>query len=451
MYWSSEIVKLADKSRPHDQRRTTKFKTEVVTADAANPNVTSRQTTESQCHNLEQGWNASEVFEVLQEHSDAADEHGWTQGTKLFQTFKTLVRTDTVARNEWQIATDSVNSRSVANFVVAKQTFLRALLPDLKYAAQLEYMRSLTKPGPMSVNDFRRDFKYLNDITAKFPDANGATGLDNDEFKRVFFQAMPKAWRVAFEGAGFREHSATLQEIADYMKMMEQLHPFETRPARTSTSGNGSSTNASSTGAHQLSRRNRNNISRGNQNNSNGRSRNQSSGRSNSGNRANSNGNRTPPIRPEDTCPLPGHGNHKWYDCTRNARGRHGDNTERPATTSNGNGSGNGNGGGQRGRPNRGESNTVEAAAEAHYIQDLSNVEDDYLDQVDDLDAELYCIECNSDADEDSDDDSVPALIKRDYIDSDDESEDSGDEESYDSVPELMHRSNVDVDDDDEP
>jgi len=50
-----------------------------------------------------------------------------------------------------------------------------------------------------------------------------------------------------------------------------------------------------------------------------------------SNNRGNSNNNSNRRIRPEDPCPLPGHGSHIWYDCHANGQGKHGDNSRRPA------------------------------------------------------------------------------------------------------------------------
>ena len=129
---------------------------------------------------------------------------------------------------------------------------------------------TLTKPGTLSVNDFRRDF-----IATLFPDANGGTGLSDEEIKHAFFGAMPKSWHTSFEGAGYHEHTSTVENIADYMKIMEQQHPFEARLARTTTSNAGtvnSSTNA--------------NANRGN------------------GGNNNNNGNHVPSIGPDDTCPL---------------------------------------------------------------------------------------------------------------------------------------------------
>ena len=323
------------------------------------------------------------------------------------------------------------------------------MVPDLRYASQLEYMRTLTKPGTLSVNDFRRDFIALNDMAALFPDANGGTGLPDEEIKRAFFGAMPKSWRTSFEAAGYREHTSTLENIADYMKIMEQQHPFEARPARTTTSnaGNNSATNASGNGAHQLSRRNRNNNSRGNRNNGNGRARNQNNSQANSGNASNNTGNRAPSIRPNDTCPLPNHQNHVWYECRLNSRGRHGDDSDRP---SNSNSNANGTGNNQGRRFNRGQSNTIEAA-EAHYIHNTSNsVHFSSSEDEDVEETEAYCIECFSDTDDSSDDESVHPLVHREEADSDDESEgsddedtsieDSDDNESEDSMPALVPR-----------
>ena len=99
---------------------------------------------------------------------------------------------------------------------------------------------------------------------------------------------------------------------------------------------------------------------------------------------------------------MSGHQGHTWYNCYRNPHGRHGTNTERPANLPNSNDNGNGN----HNRTYNVESNSIDAA-EAHY-HDLSNIEDDYLDQVDDLAAELYFFELTKDSNQVS----IPSLMK---------------------------------------
>ena len=398
MVFYSEIILLSSKPRPHEQRRTLRLK-RLTTVTEANGTTTHQDSTELNPYVLAEDYKPMEVFQAVDEITYAAELLGLTSGPKLFNTFQALVQGSSVARYEWQVQTDAVGQRSVPNFTVALQAFLRAMLPDLKYASQLDYMRNLTKPGPLSVNDFRRDLKILNNLVAKFPDANGGTGLSDDEFKRVFFHAMPKFWRTSFEDAGYREHTSTIEHIADYMKLMEQHHPYEARPARNTTNITANSTNASSTGAHQNSRQNNNN-SRGNQNSSN----NESTPPTNSNQANNRNGstNNNNRPRPEDICPLSGHQGHTWYNCYRNPHGRHGTNTERPTNLTNSNGTGTDN----HNRSYNAESNTINAA-ESHY-HDLSNIEDDYLDQVDDLDTELYFFELLKDSNKDS----IPSLMK---------------------------------------
>jgi hypothetical protein len=58
-------------------------------------------------------------------------------------------------------------------------------------------------------------------IASKFPDGNGATGLDADEFKRCFVKAMPSKWIDSFHQAGKDEDETDLDEIYKHMNMIK--------------------------------------------------------------------------------------------------------------------------------------------------------------------------------------------------------------------------------------
>ena len=88
------------------------------------------------------------------------------------------------------------------------------MLRKLRYPDQLDYIRSLKKPGPMSVDNFNKAIIRLNRYAVEFPDAPaGAVGIDNDEKKRLFFHAMPKAWQDKFEESKGRYYSRTFGNL----------------------------------------------------------------------------------------------------------------------------------------------------------------------------------------------------------------------------------------------
>jgi hypothetical protein len=334
-----------------------------------------------------------EVLKFLHDYGKLASDMAWNAGPKNFTVFRSCLYQAPDLEEEWETFETQANTQTMATFAATKTLFKDKVLEDLHYHSQLEYMRNLKKPGPLSVSDFMRDLRALNRLAPQFPDANGATGLDDEEFKRVFFKAMPKAWQDKFHACGKEHFNLPLNEIVDCMKIQEKSDPYD--PKKTANSNATNNTNGSNNASRNTgSRRGRSNSNRGNQqrnsnnNNNNNNGGNSNSNRSNqrgtnSNQNNNSNRNRTR-IQPDDPCPLPGHESHIWYDCQQNRHGRHGDDTRRPSNQSNGNGGNGGNSGHNH------ENNSNEADFEAHFMDasddspiGFDDPLDDYMNHID--------------------------------------------------------------------
>jgi len=419
---SKEIIQISETARSHEHRHKVAFK--KTTVDPNDPN--NREVIYLDIHSFDDDVTPIEILLILREFDDAASMLGWTNGPKLFNNFQLLVTGSTLASDEWTKAAAQANTMTVATFTVARQSFLSELMKPIKYTSQIDYLRKLKKPRDMELIEFKRNFETSNKLLAKYPDANGATGLDADEFKRTFYNALPYSWRDKFRITGKREENVTFDEILEHMLAIESVEPSSESGTnvskKTRGSNNGSGNNGNSGNTHQTNSNNSNNNSSGN--NRRGRR----GGRGNGNNNSNSNGNggnngrsTNNRIRPGDTCPLPGHSSHIWYQCHSNAHGRHGDNSRCPE--------------GQAG-----ESNVNEQDGEQHFVDDIdgsvgsdSGGQFDYLYEEDEMECYL-CQECVEDDDEESDDDEPPPLVPRAYIQvSDSEDEDSDDED--DSPP----------------
>ena len=112
----------------------------------------------------------------------------------------------------------------------------------------------------MDLLEFKREFQLANAIASKFSDANGATGLDDDEFKRCFFKAMPLKWTDSFHAAGKDEDELSFDDIYKHMNNIEKLEDkFSKKSGAGSTrlSSNNGSSNGSKRQQGNSGRRNR--------------------------------------------------------------------------------------------------------------------------------------------------------------------------------------------------
>lgn len=421
---SKAIIAIDDKCRPHSESVYSKFKKETTVEGG------SREYVSFTIYLLQEDFTPNEFLRFLVDADKLAKTMGWTSGPKNFDNFRQLLISNEELSVEWSRLEDETPNKTMATFAAAKASFAQSFLKKLKYEDQLEYMRNLKKPGPMSVHDFLRNLKALNRRAAMFPDANGGVGLSQTDLRRILFKAVPTAWQTALENSGKRYTEMSIDEVAEFMSVQEDHDPFVAKkPAGSSNSS--PTTNGSSNGSRNThNSRARGNSNRGNNNNNNSRNHNSrgnrhsGSGNGNSNGSNNSRGNNR--IQPSDQCPLPGHGNHIWYDCQYNRHGRHGDNTRRPE--------GQGNSGG-----NRGEANATEASFEAHFIDAIDEGPisfddplDDYTTHADDGECFFCGIEGTPDEVEDdstveSDPDDLPALIPR-NTDWDDDSSIESDE-----------------------
>jgi len=259
-------------------------------------------------YKLPEDYNALECFSFFKGVDNARTYLGWTTGPKLFTNFRMLLSDCPIAEDTFESEAAQSATETVATFNVAYAGFKSAMLTELRHDDQLEYMRTLQKPSSLTVREFLQRLKTLNSLSKRFPDApQGQSGLNDSDLKRCFHNAMPATWQKTYSTAGFRYVSQTLDHVYQYMVTQEQSKPLPPPAPLPPTSP-------------AVNRRNRS----GNADASN------TSGDTTERNTPVRNGRNNRRIQPEDTCPLPGHGNHRWYDCRLNAQGRHHDNTHRP-------------------------------------------------------------------------------------------------------------------------
>jgi len=232
-----EIIPISSKARPISERRKISFKRDVTEANGV------REVTELSMYVLNEDATPIEIFQMIREFDEATVSLKWTSGPKLFDNFKILVSGSIIASTEWQLQVDQITTKTTATFASARNEFLKEMLKPLNYAKQLDYLRSLKKPFNMDLLEYKREFMLANVLASKFPDANGASGLDADEFKRCFFKAMPNKWVDAFIQAGKDEDESSFNDIYKHMNKMEIL---DERQATKSNGGRGNGNNGSS-------------------------------------------------------------------------------------------------------------------------------------------------------------------------------------------------------------
>lgn len=118
MVLTSEIIQISARVCAHNQRTFSKFKTETQAANSA------RESFESSIAGFEKYYSPSDFITVWQHFDDAAIDHSWTSGPKLFQAWSS-----TTAREEWRSQVADVQQRPVATFTAARNLFARMNIP----------------------------------------------------------------------------------------------------------------------------------------------------------------------------------------------------------------------------------------------------------------------------------------------------------------------------------
>jgi len=151
-----------------------------------------------------------------------------TQGDELFTNFRTLCVPCRKAKKAWKDQCDGlVGQRTPEQFEDAYEAFKIVMLRKLKYLDQIEYMRDLREPGPMSVEDFKKKLASLNELAQDFPDAPlGSEGLSDNEMVRIFHNAMPAEWQKSYKKAGNKYTDEDVEDVCDYVEQMEEDDPF---------------------------------------------------------------------------------------------------------------------------------------------------------------------------------------------------------------------------------
>jgi len=237
---SKRIITTSSKPREHARTRYATFKHQTDHDGV-------RRVRTQDIPRLENDYTPAELFNIFEEFDELRTAHHMDDGATLFCSFQTIISSCRKAAKLWRAETDSVRSRSVANFDLAYNAFKANILSRLNYYDQLEYLRTLRKPGPMSVEDFERELQTLNDYAIQFPDApDDAEGLTNDEMKRLFYHAMPTSWQRAYTYAGYRYNTSTFDQLLKFMEIQEELHPYQPRGLDTDESSHASGNDESS-------------------------------------------------------------------------------------------------------------------------------------------------------------------------------------------------------------
>ena len=261
---SKKIIWISSKPREHKKTRYATFKREVTDANGV------RTTSYATVPLIEEDHTPVELFNIVREFENVQVTQHMDDGEKLFDDFRSIVTSCRKATTIWTDLCDGLQDLSIDNFNLTFEAFKMEITRKLNYQDQLEYIRTLRKPGPMSVDDFSREMTILNDLAKQFPDAPiNPPGIGEDEMVRLFFHAMPEAWQEAYVSAGYRYYSSTFNEVYDYMEAMEETDPFEPdkkTSGNKSNGNNGSGSNGNSSNNNN-NNNNRNNRRRNNRNN----------------------------------------------------------------------------------------------------------------------------------------------------------------------------------------
>ena len=269
-----------------------------------------------------------QVLKFCAQFQEARNNLSWTTGIRLFTIFPKHLRG--VHLSVWEIEVANVN-RTIQNFDARVQRWKRLILTGYHYENQLGYLRTVSKPASMSPNEFWLNYRAAVQLCLQLPDApDDATGFTETEFKINYVNAMPAIFKQKFTDSTYDVYSSPLSSIRNYFDNLAAAYPYN------SNQGNGNNNNGNNNGG-----RNNNNNNNGNGNGGRGNRNN----RGNRGNRNNNNNQNNRGCNPNDTCYLPGHGNHTNAQCHRQRREREQGNNQNNQGYNNNN---NNNGGYQR-------------------------------------------------------------------------------------------------------
>ena len=311
-----------------------------------------------------------EILHFLNTFQRARTTMSWTTGPKLYQKFQ--LHLSDYHLEVWYLFMND-RAHTVVRFDAHLKEFKTELLQGYSYEDQMDYLRSLKKPGAMEPSQFLLKLRAANRLATQLSNRPAVdTGFNDLQLKRVFLAAMPKAWQENFENANLTVHNTIIQDMRTYMDRQSIKDPFVPRNNQGNNNDRGQQNDRNRRGNNRggTNRGNNrgNNQGNGNNNgNSQGATGNRNNGRTNdnngnnnqgNGNRNGNNNNRNNNrIQNTDPCPLPGHGGHTWGQCRAN---RFNDESQRQ-----GQGQGNQNQGNRyntrsQGRQNQGQNHNVQ-------------------------------------------------------------------------------------------
>ncbi len=240
-----------------------------------------------------------EILQFLSTFQRVRKAMGCTTGSKLYQKFP--IHLHDYHLDVWELVSGD-RTHTVAHFNAQLQGFKLELLRGYRYEEQMNYLRSLKKPGKMEPSQFLLKLRSANRMAIQLPDAlEFDQGFSDLQLRRVFLAAMPSSWQDHLEDANLDVDNTTIEETRNYMDKQSNKDPFN---PKNKDKGNN---NCVESNARNKKNRggNRTNNPKWTTNNPQGQ-----------GNRtATRNSNR---IQNSDLCLLPGHGKHAWGQCRSN-------------------------------------------------------------------------------------------------------------------------------------
>ena len=328
---------------------------------------------------------AHRIVTFLAAFNQARRHMQWTTGPKLFQRFELHLQGTHLLT--WQDQTFGAN-QTVAIFNGHLELFKDSLLAGYDYEEQKDYLRSIRKTADQTPSQFYLKFLAAETHARLLPDApDDEPVFSEEERKRLFLRAMPIDWQKQFDAANLQIATETIADMRKYFDLTQRNNPLiRNNDNNGGNNNNDNRNNGNGNGNGNRGRRNR----RGNRNNG-GRNNNNSSNESSStrnNNTNNSNTNDRPRLRPDDTCPLPGHGNHKWIDCYQNINNPN----ARPSRSRNNQGNNNRESNATESSNNNSNNSSSNNSSNNSNSNGSNNSSDNYY----------FCLECDTDQDPES-------------------------------------------------
>jgi len=147
---SKKIITISSKPREHATTRYATFKREIDDDGV-------RTTHYLTVPRLQEDHTPVELFNIFHEFDELRNAHQIDDGALLFCYFRSIISSCRKATKLWSAEPDSLRTRNETNFDLAYDAFKANILSKLNYHDQLEYLRTLRKPGPMSVDELIRE------------------------------------------------------------------------------------------------------------------------------------------------------------------------------------------------------------------------------------------------------------------------------------------------------